>query len=143
MRQLTVVASVGLAATGRTQRVLVVDDEVDILQSLKGLLELAIRGVQVTIAANGAEALRVLANERVDLIMTDYRMPGMDGLELLEAARSRGFACPRILLTAFPEAAMAEMGLARVGLDNFFTKPVDPDRLLAAVRRALARPASS
>ncbi|HET6399246.1 MAG TPA: response regulator, partial [Candidatus Thermoplasmatota archaeon] len=67
-------------------KLLIVDDEPDILLATRSYLTRSFPSLQVETAAGGAEAVARLAQERFDIILSDYRMPGMDGLELLAAA---------------------------------------------------------
>lgn len=114
------------------QVVLVVDDEPDILESLKLVLEDAL-DVEVVTAPSGAAALEILAREQVDLIISDYRMPGMTGLDLLREARRVAPRTPRMLLTAYPDLDLALQAINREGVENFVVKPFDPDEVIENV----------
>jgi two-component system response regulator YesN len=116
----------------------VVDDERDILDSLTSLLEAAVDGVRVRVASSGQEALEILEREPVDLILTDYRMPGMNGLELLQAARRTHPGVPRILMTAFPELDIAITAINDAGIEFFLTKPLAPGYVIDIVRSILS-----
>ena len=83
------------------RRILLVEDEPDIRASLKDLLEMQIPDLLVETAATGAEGLRMMPKVRPHLIITDYKMPGMNGLEFLAASRALAPETPRILMTAF------------------------------------------
>lgn len=121
----------------RRQRLLVVDDEEDIRESLKALFETCLDDVDVTVAASGAAGLEALAKERIDLIVTDYKMPGMNGLEFLARAAKQGPSIPRILVTAFPDLEIAIRAINEANIENFFTKPFDADQVLDVVRSIL------
>lgn len=121
----------------RVQTILVVDDEDDIRDSLRELLEASIDRVQVRTAASGAEAAEILTRETVDLLITDYKMPGMNGLELLSHARAVVPRTPRILITAFPDLDLAIRAVNEAKIENFFTKPLEPDAVVEIVRAVL------
>ncbi len=121
----------------RSQRILVVDDEADILESLKDLLVASIPGLTVETAISGPDGLAVLKRSRVDLIITDYKMPGMNGLEFLQAASKETPGVPKILVTAFPDLQIAIRAINEAGITNFFTKPFDPSRVIEVVSDVL------
>ena len=119
-------------------RVLLVDDEPDILAALGIYLEGAL-GVQVSRANGGQEALDLLEKGPLpDLIVSDYRMPGMDGLTFLAQVRSRWPEVPRILLTAFPDMQLAIRALNETHIERFLSKPVQPEELLKVVEGVLS-----
>lgn len=120
----------------RTQVVLAVDDEPDILESLQTLLESSL-DIQVLTAPSGQEALRLLESRPVDLIITDYRMPGMTGLEFLEAARQVAPEASRILITAYPDLDLALKAINEEGVENFVVKPFDPESVIENVFNVL------
>lgn len=111
----------------RPRTVLLVDDEPDIRESLKAFLEARLPGLRVLTCASGTEALRTLEHEAVDLIITDYRMPGMDGLEFLRQAQRVAPRVPRIMVTAYPELELAMRAINEGGVQKFVTKPVKPE----------------
>lgn len=116
------------------QKILTVDDDPDILKLLGMRLEAA--GYQVVAAKNGEEALAQIALSRPALIISDLRMPGMDGLALFDAVHLADPALPLILLTAhgsIPEAVDA----TQRGVFGFLTKPFDSKSLLQQVEAAL------
>ncbi|WP_025321836.1 sigma 54-interacting transcriptional regulator [Deferrisoma camini] len=118
-----------------SEQILVVDDDKDLLRLLS--LRLRSAGFRVVTAESGEQALAVLATAQPDLVITDLRMEGMDGMGLYEAIRERRPSLPVIILTAhgsIPEAVEA----TRRGVFGFMTKPFDGKELLAEVRRALA-----
>lgn len=121
--------------TGLPRRILVVDDEPDILESLKTLLEAAFPGVEVHAAADGDEALVVLRAHDVDLVITDYRMPGMDGFQLLERVKAMAPAARLALITAFDPHWEQHNWSKR--LDLYLRKPLDAEGLKEATSRLL------
>ena len=113
--------------------VMVVDDDADLRASLSQMLTLA--GYEVSEARDGAEALRALSREFAGPIVSDIRMPGVDGIELLEAVCGMDPELPVILLTGHGDVAMAVDAL-KSGAWDFLTKPFDPHELEGAVSRA-------
>ena len=119
--------------------ILVVDDEPDILMSLKDVLEAHLGQAKVLTAPSGVAALPLLDGEKLDLIIADYRMPGMDGLEFLTKCRQKAPDVPRILITAYPELDAAVRAINEAQIQNFLTKPILPDALMQAVKAALIK----
>jgi response regulator RpfG family c-di-GMP phosphodiesterase len=119
--------------------ILLVDDEPDILDSLQVLLERAQQGVRVVTAASGKDALEKMRAEPVDLIITDYKMPGMNGLEFLAQAGDVQPGVPRILITAFPDLDVAIRAINEAGIENFITKPFESKAVVEQVRTALLK----
>jgi CheY-like chemotaxis protein len=111
----------------RPSTVLLVDDEADICESLKDYLEKMLPGVRVLTATSGAEALRLLQGQSVDLIITDYRMPGMDGLTFLDEASKVAPKVPRMMITAYPDLELALKAVNEHNVQKFVTKPVQPE----------------
>src|SRR5712691_9009888 len=117
--------------------ILVVEDK----DSLRSVLEqtLAAEGWSVVGLASGAAAVeRLRAGEKTDLVLTDWRLPGADGLAVLDAARSLDPTLPVIVMTAFGSIETAVDAMKR-GAEDFITKPVDPDLLRLLVSRAIGR----
>ena len=103
-------------------RLLVVDDEEPQREMLAGILGRA--GFDVTTAADGAQALQRLAQESFDLLLTDQRMPNMDGLKLLEQAQRMEPRLPVVLMTAYGTVSTAVAAMKR-GAAGYRTKPVE------------------
>jgi DNA-binding NtrC family response regulator len=113
-------------------RVLLVDNDPGMLAALRGLF--AARGDEPVLAGDAAEALAQL--ERVDLVISDFAMPGMDGLELLRTVRERDEELPVVLLTGQGSERVAVQAI-RSGAYEYVPKPFDPDELTDIVDRAL------
>jgi len=118
-----------------THRILVVDDEVQIVRVLRGYLEKA--GFAVLTANDGREGLRLARQERPDLVILDLMLPGMDGLDVCRALR-KDAELPIIMLTARVEETDRLIGL-ELGADDYVTKPFSPREVVARVRAVLRR----
>jgi CheY-like chemotaxis protein len=110
-------------------RVLLVDDEPLIISALGRWLRL--RGIEVLLAGNGQEALSILAQERVDLVLSDIRMPVLDGPGLLRALGPSPPAPPLVFLTGYGDHGDDE--LVAMGARAVLGKPVGGHQLLEAV----------
>ncbi|AGP32721.1 sigma-54-dependent transcriptional regulator [Sorangium cellulosum] len=119
-------------------RVLVVDDEASARSGLEKLLRQ--EGYAVDAAADGAAALEVAAERPPDVVVTDLKMPRMDGVTLLGKLREQDPALPVIVVTAFGDVSSAVQAM-RAGAEDYLTKPVDFDALLVSLERALERSA--
>ncbi len=120
------------------KRLLVVDDEPNLLRAVAVCLRS--EGYDVQTARTGAEALLRLAETVPDLIVSDIRMPGMDGYQLARQIRtsSRTALVPIVFLTAKDETADRIEGF-RAGVDAYLTKPFEPDELVAVITNILTR----
>src|SRR5947209_17812659 len=117
-------------------RVLIVDDDLALLQALPQALRLRMAGVTVETADSGAAALDRIAARDYDAIVTDIKMPGMDGLELLAEIRTRWPDTPTLMITGHGEHDLVVHAL-RAGAYDFIQKPIDRDYLVAVLRRAI------
>ncbi len=120
------------------EKILVVDDEEDILELLR--YNLLREGYNVSCAASGEEALRLAQSEISDLLVLDLMLPGIDGLEVTKILKndSRTKDIPIVMLTAKGEEADIVAGL-ELGADDYITKPFSPRVLVARVRAVLRR----
>lgn len=122
----------------RRPRILLAEDDHDVRVALTHLLELA--GYDVISVANGAEMLDVLAASILleadasppDIIITDVRMPGFNGLSIVEGLRANGWTQPVIVISAFGDENMKER-ISRMEHTAFFAKPFEPDQLERAL----------
>jgi len=115
---------------------LFVDDEPNILSGLKRMLRVMREQMDFYFAESGREALEILAGQRIDVIVSDMRMPGMDGATLLTTVQERYPHVVRIMLTghADEEAILRTVGVVH----QFLAKPAAPDSLKAVLLRACA-----
>lgn len=113
---------------------LIVDDERDILSSLEALLQAMEPSWKVQTAISGQKALEALSKHHFDIVISDYRMPEMDGLEFMREVRKQSASMPLVLMTAFPDLQIAIQAINDVGIQNFFTKPLDPDEIVDVLR---------
>ena len=117
-------------------RILVVDDEASARVGLERLLTQ--EGYQVDLAEDGAAALARVADRPPDVIVTDLKMPIMDGIELTKKLHEAGVDVPVIVATAFSDVASAVQAM-RAGAEDYLTKPIEFDALVVLIERALER----
>jgi DNA-binding NtrC family response regulator len=117
-------------------RVLIVDDDPALLQALPEALRLRMNGVTVDTADSATAALQRIAALDYDAIVTDIKMPGMDGFALLAEIRSHRPDTPTLMITGHGEHALA-IGALRGGAYDFIQKPIDRDYFVASLRRAI------
>ncbi|MFT7663106.1 MAG: two-component system nitrogen regulation response regulator NtrX, partial [Planctomycetota bacterium] len=126
-------------AGDQPQTILVVDDDGDIRVALEMLLQY--EGFDVWTARDGNEALKRLEKEREDgrapvLILTDVKMPGLDGMGLLEELQKRAVGLPVVMISGHADVAMA-VDAVRRGAVDILEKPLDQNRVLISIRSAL------
>jgi CheY-like chemotaxis protein len=122
-------------------RVLVVDDEADVREAVAALLEAFLDNPKVRQAASGGEGLRLLRSEGADLIVTDFRMPGMNGAQFLDQALQVAPGTPHVVITAFDREAVQSLGRS-AATTHIVHKPFEPGHLLDVVDEVLAGAAS-
>jgi len=117
-------------------QVLLVDDEERFLSTTKILLEK--RGVTVFTAISGVEALKVLEEKRIDIVILDVKMPGMDGVETLRKIKQRFPLLEVIMLTGHASVESAVEGL-KLGAFDYVMKPCDVPDMLEKIKEAYAK----
>ncbi len=115
-------------------RILIVDDEPKICQFLEVLLRR--EGYRVSSVSNGADALLVIDKDASDLLITDLKMPGMDGFSLVSRLKAMRPDLPVIMITGYATVETAVKAL-RYGVDDYITKPFNIDELRKVISRAL------
>lgn len=119
-----------------TYRVLVVDDEAIVREAVKSSIPWEQYQVEVVFsAANAPEALGYLENHNVELVLTDIRMPVIDGLKLVEMLREKHPAMDFIIISGFADFEYARQAM-RFGVRDYLLKPVDTNTLINAVCKA-------
>lgn len=117
------------------KRILFVDDEPNILQGIRRMLHKKRKEWHILFASSGAEALDILSTSECDVVVTDMKMPQMDGAEFLNRVRERHPKISRIVLSgqSDPEMLLRSVKSAQ----QYLSKPCDSDQLLAVIKRAL------
>jgi EAL domain-containing protein (putative c-di-GMP-specific phosphodiesterase class I) len=123
--------------SGRAHKasILVVDDDPEILRSVCRLLRA--QGYSVTATNNGAQASQFVHKRSFDVIVSDIKMPGMDGIQLLREVREHDLHVPVVLVTGEPAVSTAVLAL-EYGAFHYLTKPVDTDALEKVVAKAVS-----
>jgi len=119
----------------KSDKVLVVDDEQAICKLLSRLMEQ--EGCKVLVANNGFDALRLIESELPKILFTDFRMPGMDGIELMTKAKGLDPDLPVILITAYADVPGAVNAIKK-GAHDYIAKPFDHLEIVRVLHRALA-----
>lgn len=117
-----------------TSTILVVDDKEMLRDSVGATLQRA--GMTVITASDGSGALEIIARRRPDCVVTDLKMPGMTGLELLEQAKQIDDALPFVVMTAYGAVETAVQAI-KLGAFDYITKPFEGDELIVGVKRAI------
>ena len=117
-------------------RVLVVDDQVEMAEMVAD--HLCDHGYEALATTSGNEALHLLATLRIDALVTDLRMPGLDGLSLLQASRVLDPSRPVVLMTAF-SAFDSALEATNLGAYHYLTKPFRLDKLVQILEQALQK----
>jgi DNA-binding NtrC family response regulator len=117
----------------RPPRLLIVDDDAGQRSLLDSFL--SSQGFETVPVSSGERALEVLRQQKINMMISDVRMPGLTGLETLRLARKEHGSFPILLVTAFADVRDA-VGAMRDGAVNYLSKPIDLDELLASVRQA-------
>ena len=116
--------------------ILLVDDEPEILFSLQGLLR---REFELYTAESGAQALEILRQHPIHVIMSDQRMPEMTGVQLMHRVKDAHPEAIRIVFTGYADIRAVVDAINNVGLYRYITKPWDPDELIEVLHQAAAR----
>ena len=117
------------------QKILVVDDELDMLMLLRMIIE-DNTDYEVETTNNPSEGLKLLADNEYDLVISDLKMPGMDGMELFDELRKIKHDIPVIIITAYGSLGTADEAMNK-GVSDFITKPFRKDSILFTINRVL------
>ncbi|KAF0126275.1 MAG: two component system response regulator FlrC [Elusimicrobia bacterium] len=113
-------------------KILIVDDEPDMRLAIKNVLRL--RGHEVSEAQDGPSALAALEGEKPDLVLLDIRLPGMDGIELLERIRKMSRSLPVVMITGYGHIQSA-VDVMKLGANEYLQKPFENSQLVDTVKR--------
>jgi len=116
------------------EKILVVEDKESLAQMLRETLEL--EGYEVIVASDGAEGIKRIKDSKVDLVLTDMKLPKKDGLAVLKASKGENTLIPVIVMTAFGTVETA-VNAMKMGAYDFVSKPLDTDYLLILIKRSL------
>lgn len=119
-----------------TERILIVEDDPKLSKFIES--ELSLEGYRVTVAYNGMDGLTMTRDAQPDLLILDWMLPGISGLDLCLRLRKTGVQVPIIMLTAKDEVPDRVAGL-NAGADDYVTKPFSMEELLARVKARLRR----
>lgn len=117
------------------EKILIVDDEPDMLKLLNMTLQKK-TPYHVTITNNPVEALSLAKSGEFDLVITDLKMPGLDGMELLDAVKKINPDTPVIMITAYGTIESASEAMSKGGFD-FITKPFRIEQILFTIEKAI------
>lgn len=112
--------------------ILIVDDSKDMLVYIMALLQ----NYETNSAKNGLEALEIIKSNKIDLLITDYRMPKMDGLQLVKEVKRLKYEFPIIVITVL-NSKEKKLEMFRLGIDNYIYKPFFKEELINIIDRAL------
>lgn len=118
------------------KHILVVDDHFEMLEFLRSMLELSNQDYEVLAVPSAEEGLFELRRAQFDLIITDVRLPGMSGFDLVRRVRKLGRKTPVIMITAY-SSTQGKKEAEELGVYRYFKKPLDTDNVLTAVHTAL------
>ncbi len=116
--------------------ILVIDDEAAIRETLREILEY--EKYEVTLAEDGAKGLQLLQKNSYDVVLSDVKMPGIDGMELLDRVQALAPDVPMVMISGHGTVEMA-IEATKKGAFDFITKPPDLNRLLITLRNAVDR----
>ena len=116
-------------------RILAIDDELDMLTLLKMMIE-SYTDHRVEVTNNPLEAVELLDKQSYDLVLTDLKMPGMDGIEVLNQVKKKDEDALVMVITAYGSLESAEEAMAK-GAFDFITKPFRKEQILLAIDKAM------
>ncbi|HYA48989.1 MAG TPA: response regulator [Burkholderiales bacterium] len=117
----------------KAKTIVIVDDD----ETLRKTFSLLLKGkYRVLVAGDPEEALARLRRSKADLLIADYRLPTLNGLELIRRLRAAGFDGEAMLISAHPDEVRVEE-MSRLAISHFFVKPLDLDLLNASIDRVL------
>lgn len=120
-------------------RVLIADDEPYIIDGLKKLFDWEKHDLQIyAVAANGSEALQIIKKERIDILITDIRMPEVSGLDLIRHIAEKGLNIKCIILSGYDDFKYVKEA-AKLGIEDYLLKPVDYNELILTLKNTIRK----
>lgn len=119
---------------GKQEHIIIIDDDVDICALLKRFFER--KGYAVSTAFKAQEGLELIKSNSFDVVLTDFRLPDMDGLEIIKNVRTIKSDLPIIVITGYSDVAQAIKAI-RLGAYEYVTKPIYPEEILLHVQKAI------
>lgn len=116
------------------KKILIIDDDIDICQLLQRFLER--KGYAVTTAFKANEGLAILNRRTIDLVLTDFRLPDMEGLDLITEIKKSKPEVPVIVITGYSDVKQA-VKVIQLGASEYVTKPIFPEEILVHIKNAL------
>jgi len=121
------------------ERMLIIDDEDIVLESCRRIF--SAEGFQVSCTTSPPEGLRLIADSSFDVILCDWKMPGFDGMDVLEELERRSPHSAVVMISGYPTPARQTEALKRGAMD-YVAKPFTPGEIVEAVRKAIRRKAN-
>lgn len=121
--------------------ILLVDDERDLVDSLAILIRRYVPGAVVHSVTTAGEGLAHVGRQSYSIVVSDYKMPGMDGIDFLAQVARTSPGSQRVLMTAYPDVQIALRGLHEAAISKFLVKPFDPNAVVDALAELLGEPA--
>ncbi|MCP2518842.1 response regulator [Candidatus Aminicenantes bacterium AC-335-K20] len=116
------------------RKIVIIEDDRTIQKTLSLILK---DKYKIAVYSTGEEALEEIDNDPIDLIITDYKLPGINGLEIIEKLRKQGFRGKTILVSAYPDLINVK-DIEKFGVDYLFVKPLDLNKLIMSIRHLLS-----
>lgn len=116
--------------------ILIVDDEPNTLKVISAILKN--KGYDILTARTAEEALNSIKKKDVDALISDYKLPGINGIQLVNEIKNKGYQMPIVMLTAYGTIEKAVEAMKK-GAFNYLVKPVNPDELITVMREAIAK----
>ena len=115
-------------------KITIIEDDKSIQKTLFLILK---NKYQIALFSNAEEALKGIKNGEVDLVISDFKLPGMNGLEMIDILRKSGYQGKTILISAYPDLFDSQT-VKKLGVDYLFIKPLDLDKLSRAIKFLLS-----
>jgi DNA-binding NtrC family response regulator len=120
------------------ETMLIIDDEEVVLESCRRIF--SAEGFQVSCTTSPPEGLRLIADSSFDVILCDWKMPGFDGMDVMEELERRSPDSTVVMISGYPTVGRAAEALKRGAMD-YVAKPFTPEEIVEAVRKAMRRKA--